>query len=296
MDRLRAMEIACAIADTEGLASAARVLSLSPPTVTRVLGELERHLGAKLFHRTTRVVSLTEVGAAYVQNARRIVREAQEADDLARGAQIRPTGTLRVTASVLFGQKYIAPILRELVERYEGVQVEAFFVDRVVNLIDEGFDVAVRIGQLPDSSLRATRVGAVRRVVCGAPDYLAQAGRPVRPEDLTSHRIVHFTGDGPECRWSFDDGSTVALRPRLTFSTLAACIDSARSGFGLTRALSYQVADACDDGELEPVLENALQERWPIHLMHAEGSLKSAKVRTFLDLAAERLRADERLR
>ena len=295
MDRIRALEVVCAIADANSLAGASRALAVSPPTITRVLNDLEAHLGTRLFHRSTRAVSLTEAGLVYVSDARRILDQLTAADDNARGARSRPTGTLRVTAPVLFGQLYVAPILDDYVSHFPDVRVDAFFVDRVVGIVDEGYDLAVRIGELEDSDLRATRVGSVRRVVCGSPEYLEAKGALEHPRDLADHEIIHSAESGGPCTWQFDDGISVRLEPRMTYSTLAACIASARSGRGITRVLSYQVAADCEAGALRPVLTDFLRRDSPIHLVHAEGRLKSAKVREFLDLAVDRLRSDARL-
>lgn len=295
MDKSRALEVFCAVADAGSLAGAARRLALSPPSVTRILNELETYLGTALLRRTTRQVTLTEVGERYLEDARRILEQLQDADDVARGARVKPTGTLRITASVLFGQLYIAPIVRDYLDAHADVRVECVFVDRVVNLVDEGLDVAVRIGPLPDSSLRATGVGAVRHISCASPDYLAKHGRPELPEDLTRHRTAHATGMHPKGVWTFDGGVTIALAPRLIFSTIAACVAAAEAGWGITRVLSYQIGPQLVAGTLVPVLDEFSTEQWPVNLVYAGGRQQSAKVRAFLDLATDRLRKEPAL-
>lgn len=295
MDQLRALRVFRAVADAKGLARAARALSMTPPTVTRIVNDLEAHLGTPLLTRTTRSVSLTETGAAYLAEARRILEDVEAADDAARGARVTPSGRLRVTASVLFGQYYVAPILRDYLDRYPDVSAEALFVDRLVNVIDEGFDIAVRIGPLPDSGLRAIRVGEVRHVICGSPDYFAANGKPDRPEALAEHRVIDFTGAGQASGWRFGDRRPVRVRSRLKFSTIAPCIDAARSGWGLTRVLSYQVGPELAAGTLETVLDDANPERWPVNLVHVAERRQSAKLRSFLELAVARLRDEPQI-
>ncbi|MEM7703317.1 MAG: LysR family transcriptional regulator [Pseudomonadota bacterium] len=291
MDQLRALRAFVAVADAGTLSGAARSLSLSPPSITRLVGDLEAHVGTDLFHRTTRSVTLTEAGAAYLIDARKILAALQAADDAARGANERPQGTLRLTASVLFGQHYILPIVADFLERYPEVSVDALFVDRVVNIVDEGIDLAVRIGHLPDSALIASRVGRVRWVVCASPDYLEKNGAPRFPQELVDHEIVGF---GPRRResWSFRDGETVALKPRLSLSTVSGTIDAAKRGLGLTRVLSYQIGQELGDSGLQTVLTDWEEEPVPIHLVHAEGPLGSAKVRAFKSFAGEALRSN----
>ena len=194
MDQLRALKAFNAVADVGTLTGAARSLSLSPPSITRLVGDLEAHVGTELFHRTTRSVTLTEAGATYLVDARSIVAAMQAADDAARGAHERPQGTLRLTASVLFGQHYVLPIINEYLDAFSDVAVDALFVDRVVNIIDEGIDLAVRIGPLADSALIAAKVGKVRWTICASADYLQRCGVPEKPDDLQEHAIIGYGG------------------------------------------------------------------------------------------------------
>ena len=290
MDHIRALKVFCAVVDEGSLAAAGRKLSMSAPSVTRVLSELEAYLGTPLLSRTTRSATLTDVGATYLLNARRILEEVETADDIARGGRIKPTGTLRITASILFGEYYIAPIIRDYIDSFADVKVEGVFVDRLTGIVDEGFDIAVRIGPLKDSSLRAVRVGSVRHVTCGHPEYFAKHGIPEHPRDLINHNIIHFEGYGRKQALEFDDGLIVKHDSRLAFSTISPCIAAAKSGWGLTRVLSYQVGPAVEAGELTTVLDDYSARRWPVHLVHTESRLQSAKVRAFLDIATERLR------
>ncbi|MEL6707228.1 MAG: LysR family transcriptional regulator [Pseudomonadota bacterium] len=291
MDQLRALKAFIAVADVGTLTGAARSLSLSPPSITRLVGDLEAHVGTELFHRTTRSVTLTEAGATYLIDARNIVAAMQAADDAARGAHERPQGTLRVTASVLFGQHYVLPIINEYLDAYSDVSVDALFVDRVVNIIDEGIDIAVRIGPLADSALIAAKVGQVRWTICASAEYLERQGVPQSPDDLKDHAIIGY-GAQSSRKWRFKNDQDVSVAPRLILSTVSGTIEAAKRGMGLTRVLSYQIGPELGSGGLQTVLADYETAPVPIHLVHAEGPLGSAKVRTFKDLAAKRLRAD----
>ena len=295
MDRFRELSVFVAVAEEGAFNAAARRLNLSPPAVTRLVSALEARIGARLFTRTTRRVAPTEAGKRLLADAGRILAELGEAEASAAGAHQTPRGVLRVTAPVLFGQRHIAPILRDFLDAYPEVSATTLFVDRVVDLIDEGLDVALRIGDLPDSSLSAVRVGAVRRVTVAAPDYVAAHGVPATPDDLAGHRIVNPLTLHEATRWSFVAGGrtrTVRLAPRLAVNTMAAAIEAATAGWGVTRALSYQVADALADGALVEILGDWEDRRMPVHLVHSEGRRAAAKIRAFIDLAARRLRAD----
>lgn len=295
MDRLRALEIFIKVAETGGFAKAARDLSMSPPSVTRIVSGLEQHLGTALFVRTTRSVGLTEAGSRFLQDANRIIADLAEAEDAAIGAHIIPRGELRLTAPVLFGGMFVTPILGKFLERYEHVTADAVFVDRVVNMIDEGHDVAVRIGELSDSSLMATRVGTVRLMVFAAPEYLSRHGTPGHPDDLVNHSLILPLPLGGSPSWNFQkDGKAVSVRPtaRLKINTNDAVRDQVARGWGISRLRSYQIAPQLADGSVVPVLEGYEPPPQPIHIIHQEGRLASAKVRTFVDFIVERLRAD----
>lgn len=293
MDRLQAMRIFVRVAETGGFAEAARQLSLSPPAVTRAVAGLEAGIGARLLTRTTRLVKLTEAGRRYLEDCRRILADLAEAEAAASGSYARPEGGLVVTAPVLFGRIYVLPLLTAYLSDHPAVEGRALFLDRVVNIVEEGIDVAVRIGPLADSGLTAIRCGSVRRVVCAAPAYIAAHGAPRVPADLADHRIV-AVAQAERLEWRFGpDGRTVVpLKPRLTCNVGEAAITAAIAGWGLTRVLSYQVAAALRDGRLQVVLEAFEPEPLPIHVVHVEGRGASAKVRSFVDFAVARLRAD----
>ncbi|MGI9407321.1 MAG: LysR family transcriptional regulator, partial [Hyphomicrobiaceae bacterium] len=203
MDRFRELETFVAVADSGGFNAASRQLKMSPPSVTRLIASLEERIGTRLFIRTTRQVALTEAGRRLHRDAARILMDLEAVEASAAGAHIIPQGVLTVTAPVSFGHQFIAPVLRDYLDRYPTVSARTLFVNRVVNLIEEGLDVAVRIGDLPDSSLTALRVGSVRRVTVAAPSYLKRAGRPKRPEDLAKHRTICPTGLSPTPDWEF---------------------------------------------------------------------------------------------
>ena len=232
--------------------------------------------------------------AARCTQAERILAEIDAADALAAGGQTEPAGTLAITAPVLFGQRYIAPLVTQFCDRYPGVSVQLMLLDRVTNMIDEGFDVALRIGRLPDSSLRAVRVGAVRRVVTGSPGYLRANGVPQTPEDLKDHKIVAATSAfaGEDWRFGGERKSTVRVQPRIRCNNNAAAIAMAVSGWGLTRVLSYQVGSEVIEGRLRLVLEEFEEEPFDVHFVHGGTRSVPAKVRAFVDFAAERLRAN----
>ncbi|WIT14130.1 LysR family transcriptional regulator [Paucibacter sediminis] len=293
MDRLHLINVFVAVVDASGFAGAARKLGISPPAVTRAISELEAHLGARLLTRTTRVVRVTEAGARYVEDCRRILAELAEADESVSGLHGAPRGRLTVTAPVLFGALHVTPVVTEFLQRYPEVTASCWFLDRVVNLTDEGVDVAVRIGELPDSSLQAIRVGSVRRVICGAPGYLAEHGEPQLPEDLLGHALISANAVTPAPEWRFKvegEVKAVKLAPRMLTTTNDSAIAAAVGGFGLTRLMSYQVDGLVRSGELRLVLEQYELAPLPVHLVHREGRHASHKARAFIDLAIERLR------
>lgn len=298
MDRLQAMATFVAVVDSGGFASAARKLSLSPPVVTRAVAELEERLGLRLLTRTTRFVRVTEAGARYAEDCRRILAEVEEAETAAAGTLATPRGTLTVTAPVLFGQLYVTPILVSYLQRFPGVDAQCLFLDRVVSFVEEGIDVAVRIGELPDSSLQATRVGRVRRVLVAAPVYLDAHGTPRRPEDLVEHSIVSAAGVNPVSEWRFtDDGKPLLqrLQPRMRTTTNDSALAAAAAGLGIARLLSYQVAAHVRNGSLRVVLEEFEGAPLPVHVVHHEGRRATQKVRAFVDLTVDRLRSDPAL-
>lgn len=294
MAKLEAMQTFVKVAETSSFAEAARQLHMSPPAVTRAISALEDQIGTRLFTRTTRVVRLTEAGVRYADDCRKILADIEEAEAAALGSYARPAGVLTVTASVLFGQQFMVPILTEFLRENPAVTIRSLFVDRVVNLVDEGIDVAIRIGHLPDSSQSAIKVGKVRQVVCGAPAYFNAHGVPQTPSDLTHHSITTATGSFSSLDWHFglDQKQRVHIKPRLFCNTYDAVIRATLDGWGLARVLSYQIGEHLVAGRLQTVLADFEQEPLPIHIVHPDGRRASAKVRAFVDLAVDRLRAN----
>ena len=298
MDRLNLMIIFVAVAEQEGFAGAARLLHISPPAVTRAIATLEEHLGVKLFNRTTRYVRLTEAGHRYLEDSRHIIAAADEADEAAIGINAEPKGHLVVTAPVLFGRLYIMPGIAEYLQRYKDTEVTALFLDRVVNLLEEGVDVAIRIGELPDSSYKALKVGQVRRVLCASPSYLAKHGAPHSPQELVKHQLITAVAISPTIDWRFqEDGTVITIRvkPRLRVTSNDAAIEAAILGLGITQLLSYQVAPQLASGALKITLSEFEPKPLPINVIHREGRYASAKIRSFVDLIAMQLRANASL-
>lgn len=295
MDRMHVMAVFVCVGEERSFAAAARKLDLSPAAVTRAVLTLENSLGVKLLQRTTRSVRLTDAGQRYLDDARHILTMVAEADETASGLNSSPQGQLAVTAPVLFGKLYVVPTIVNFLSRHPAVQVSAFFLDRTVNVVEEGMDVAVRIGELPDSSLKALRVGTVRRVVCGSPTYLARNGVPQKPRDLSEHAIIQANGVTPRSEWKFGKGASgelVRVLPRMTVTSNDSAIEAAKAGMGLTRVMSYQIAHELSDGKLKLVLEDFQESEVPVHLLHRESKYGSSKVRGFIDLLAGNLRAD----
>jgi len=288
------MRVFIAVAESGGFAPAARTLRLSPPVVTRAIAALERRLGARLVNRTTRQMHLTEAGERFLADCKRIIADLQDAEALARNAHAEAQGLLTVTAPVMFGRMHIAPLLFDFLQQHPKVKARAMFVDRIVNLVEEGFDVALRIDTLADSSLTAIKVGTVRRVVVASPAYLAANGAPRTPADIDNHRAIG-SGRAP---WRFRGASASTPQPRmmLTVNGGDVAIACALAGHGLARPLSYQVDEELRDGRLQVVLADHELPPLPVQLVYPEGRQAAAKVRAFVDFAAARLRAHPALR
>ena len=295
VDPLGSMRVFVAVADAQGFAPAARKLSMSPPAVTRAIAALEERIGTRLLHRTTRIVRLTEAGERFLADCKRILSEIEEAEASAAGAHSEPRGQLAVTAPVMFGRMYVAPIVLDFLARYPRVNARMLFLDRVVDLIDEGLDVAVRIAHLPDSSLRAVRVGSVRWVICASPKYLDARGTPRSPSELTQHDTIAFSFTTAPQEWSFASGETLSLPTHLVVNSNDVAILAAVAGRGFARALSYQIAPELRAGKLKIVLSEFEPPAIPISVVYAEGRRAAAKVRAFVDFAVERLRSDKSL-
>ena len=292
MDRLESMSLFVATAEAGSLSAAGRRLGIPLATISRKVSELEAHLKTRLLNRSARRLTLTDAGHAYLVACRRILDDVGEAERTVAGEYSTPTGELIITAPIVFGRLHVLPVVIAFLSAYPGVDVRLTLTDRVTQLIDEHIDLAVRIGQLPDSNMVAVRVGSIRHVVCASPAYLAEHGTPKTAQDLATHNCITFEGLAL-ATWSFAAGKTeftVPVRSRLRVNTAEAAIDAAIAGVGMTRVLSYQIADAVRLGTLRPVLEAFEPEPWPVSLVHAGQGLLPVKLRAFLDFAAPRIR------
>lgn len=292
MDRFTEMAVFVAVTEAGSFAGAARRLRRSPAAVTRLIGALEARLGIGLLQRTTRSLRLTEAGERFAAAARQVLGALDEAERAAAGEGGAPQGLLTVTAPLVFGRRHVRPALDDFLDENPSVRARLVLLDRIVSLIDEGIDIGVRIGPLPDSSLVALKVGEVRRVVCASPAYLASHALPATPADLRDHARIGFSDD-PGAPWAFVvDGRpfAVASEPRLSVNSAEAAIASAAEGRGITRVLSYQVQDAVARGDLALVLEAFEPEPLPVHVVQPAGRLPAAKTRRFIDHLAPRLR------
>jgi DNA-binding transcriptional LysR family regulator len=293
MDRFDAVAVFVEVAEHRSFAEAARRLGRSPTAVTRAIRELEARLGVQLLNRTTRAVSVTEAGDRFLVGARHVLANLDEIERAAAGEGTAPRGELSLTAPILFGRLHVLPIATEFLDRFPDVSVALSLLDRAVDLVEEGLDVAVRIGALAESSAIATRVGAVHRVAVASPDYLARYGTPRAPADLGDHVVIAFSGIAGAERWMFRDHArdvSVAIKPRLVVTTAEAALDSARAGFGVTRVLSYQAAVDIARGSLLRVLKKYEGDELPIHVLYPGGRHPPPKLRAFLDFIIPRLR------
>lgn len=295
MDKLEAMRVFIEVAECQSFVAASRKLDLSAPAVTRSVAQLEKALGVRLFNRTTRHVRLTDSGARFFEDAKRILDDVEQAVATASGSYAEPKGVLSITAPVLFGQIHITPILTEYLQQNPAVTVRAVFYDRISNILDEGLDVAIRIGHLKDSNLYATPVGSVQRLVCASPSYLKKHGIPSHPSELKAHEIIQASTVEPSTTWQFESSrgkESVKVTPRLHCSQNGAAITAARQGFGITRLMSYQVGEELKNGSLTRILQNYESKPLPVSIVHLEGRQANAKIRAFIDLATARLRAN----
>ena len=300
MDKLRAMQIFVRIADAGSLTAAADVLDTSLTAVVRSLATLEGALGARLLNRTTRRIALTDEGREYLERCRRILAEVDEAESALAARQATPAGKLAITAPVMFGRLHVGPVLAGFLVAYPQVRAELMLFDRVVDLLDEGMDAAIRIGHLRDSSLIAVPLGTTRRVVCASPAYLGRAGTPGRPADLAGHRCLQFLGVTPGSEWEFAnvgahgaaDGKTtrVPIKAVLTTNQIDSARDACAEGLGCCAFLDYQVRESLAAGALCRILQAFEPAPIPVHIVYPHSRLLSSRVRSFVDWAVPRLR------
>lgn len=289
MDKFASLSAFTKVAELNGFAPAARRLGLSPSAVTRLIAALEAHLNVRLLQRTTRSVTLTSEGERYLLQARRILAELEEADTSMQAARAVPSGRLVVSAPLVFGRFHVGPLFSAYLSRFPDVQGELILGDRMVNLVDEGVDVAVRIGQLGDSNLTVRRVGETRRILVASASYLERHGEPASPKDVTGHRCIHFSGFGMAREWVFERRgvvSRIGISPSFVTNGADSAIQHALDGGGLTMVLAYQAAAAIKAGALRILLPEFERPPAPIQLVYPTSRLLSAKVRAFVDVAA----------
>ena len=292
MDRFAAMSTFVAVAERGGFAKAARHLGMSPPAVTRVIAALERHLGTALFHRSTRSVLLTTEGSALLERVREILLQLQEAEHVAMGGQSMPRGELHVTAPVVFGRLHVLPVLTTLLARHSEVTVRLMLLDRNIRLVEEGIDVAVRIGELPDSGLTAVTIGAVRQTIVASPAYLARHGQPARPRDLGDHDVIAGDSIRAGAQWRFGPKlESVPVNPRMTVNSIDALLAAATAGLGLANVFSYQAKEGMAAGTLRSVLDEHAPPPVPVHLLFPTSRAQMPAVRHFIDGMRERARS-----
>ncbi|RDK00315.1 LysR family transcriptional regulator [Paraburkholderia lacunae] len=296
MDRLEAMSIFVAAAETGSFSAASRKLGTPLPTVSRKVAELEAHLNARLLVRSTRRLTLTDAGTAYLAACKQILEQVTDAESAASGEYSTPRGDLVVTAPMVFGRLHVLPIVNDFLATFPEIAVRLMLADRTLHLLDEHIDVALRIGKLPDSSMVASQVGTLSRVVCASPHFLAENGTPKTPGDLAGFACVDFDALPSGPIWTFAargarQQQSVPIQPCLSVNTAEAAIDAAIAGVGLTRVLSYQAARAVEEGKLQLVLREFEPEPIPVSLMHAGQGPLPLKTRSFIDFAVPRLRA-----
>ena len=293
MDRLDAMAVFQAVVEAGSLSAAGRKLGVPLATVSRKISELEAHLKARLLNRSTRGLTLTEAGRSYLVACRRILDDIGEAERAATGEYSEPKGGLTITAPIVCGRLHLLPVITEFLAEYPDVDVRLVLGDHIVSLQDDHVDLAVRIGELPDSSLNATRVGSIRRVVCASPSYFAAHGTPKTPADLASHRCITFDARASADVWSFKSARAevaVPVHSRLIVNTAEAAVDAAIAGAGITRVLSYQTEAARRAGLLKIILRDYEPAPVPVSLVYSGPKRLPLKLRAFIDFAAPRLR------
>ena len=294
VDRFESMSILVTAAEAGSLSAAARRLGIPLTTVSRKVSNLEAYLKTTLLNRSSRRLTLTDAGRSYVADCKRILEQVGEAERAATGEYSAPKGDLIITAPIVFGRLHVLPVVMAFLKAYPDVDVRIVFADGIVNLLEDHIDAAVRIGELPDSSLVATRVGAIRRVVCGSRAYFAARGTPKSPSELATHDCVTFEGLMSPHTWTFRMGkadTAVAIHSRLVVNTAEAAIDAAIAGVGITRVLSYQIANAMRAGALALALEEFEPAPWPVSIVYTGQRLLPLKLRVFLDFAVPRLKA-----
>jgi DNA-binding transcriptional LysR family regulator len=293
LDRLEAMTLLLAAVEHGSLSKASRELRLPLPTVSRKIAELESHLKATLLIRSTKGLELTPTGRSYIAAVKAILEQLNEVERTAAGEYTEPRGDLVATAPIMFGRLHVLPVVLRFLSTFPEIAVSLMLTDRVAHFPDDQIDLAVRVGTLPDSSLIATRLGEVRRVMCASPDYLASNGIPATPDELARHNVISFEHVALPTTWTFASGGAeirVSFRSRLSVDTIDAAIDAGLAGAGLIRAMSYQVVEHVRSGRMKVVLESFERAPLPVHLVYARQNRLPLKLRAFIDTVVPRLR------
>jgi DNA-binding transcriptional LysR family regulator len=292
MDRFETLTAFVSVADQRSFVAAARALETSPPAITRAVAALERHLGVTLFHRSTRAVSLTDEGAAFLDRARRILVDLREAEQIVMGGRSVPRGQLYVSAPVMFGRLHVLPVIGALLAHHDGLSARMMLLDRNVRIVEEGIDIAVRIGALADSALRVVAIGSVQQTIVASPAYLAEHGVPAVPSELGGHLCIVGSGVRIGSAWPFGPkGDTIVeIAPRLTVNTIDATIAAAEAGLGLANVLSYQSAEAIASGRLVRVLAEYAPPAISVSLLYDSGRAAMPAVRVFIEAMRDRAR------
>lgn len=294
MDRLESMSVIVAVAEAGTLSAASRKLGRPIPTVSRKLSELEARLNTQLFQRSSRKMTLTDAGRSYIEACKRIIEQVDDAEREVSGEYRAPTGSLTVTAPWGLGHMHLLPIACEFLSAYPDITLQLLLSDRILNPAENSIDVAIRIGNLPDSSMIATRIGSIRIVACASPAYLSARGRPRSPSDLCDHDCITIDEMGAPRTWKFTKGGreiAAPIRTRLTVNTSEAAVEAAIAGAGITRVMSYKMEAARRARKLDVMLEEFEPEPWPVHVVYAERRPAPLKLRAFLNWATPRLKA-----
>ncbi len=293
LDRLDAMSVLIAAVESGSLSKASRNLRLPLATVSRKVADLEAHLNSTLLIRSGKGLELTPAGRSYVTAVKAILEQLTEAERAAAGEYTEPRGDLAVTAPIMFGRMHVLPVVARFLSAFPDVAVALVLTDRITHFLDDQVDVALRIGVLPDSSLIATGLGSIRRLVCASPGYLATNGVPTTPDDLARHSVISFGGVSSPTTWTFESKGvavTGSFRSRLSVNTIDAAIDAGLCGMGLIRVNSYQVVDHVRSGQLAVVLEDFAPASRPVHLVYDKQNRLPLKLRAFVDFVVPHLR------
>jgi DNA-binding transcriptional LysR family regulator len=290
MDRLGLMSVLVTVSEEGSLSAAAQRLNMPLTTVSRKIADLEQHLQTKLLTRASRKTTLTNAGKSYVDSCKRILDEVGEAERIVTGEYTMPKGELNITAPIVLGRLHLVPVLSEFLQAFPDIDVRLTLADRLVNLTEEGIDAALRVGDLPDSALIATRIGTLHRVFAASPGYLKSRGAPQKPADLAKHDCVGVQGFTGPSFWSIASNAEVPARYRLKVNSTDAACEAAKAGLGIISVFSHHVAASFQDGTLVPILPGFKRQTIPLSLVRLSGGYLPLKLRAFLDFVTPRLK------